>query len=195
MSVIRHSLAHIVGTQSWLPPERADILRHRAIHREKGDDTLLGGQSACSEHNLIITEQREKPWEKNNRSRSFLSLGVQMVCFLTARYWKALWKLALEIHKVESECFLWDLIKKGTLAFNSLAIQNHFLGRKGHLLNTNYLLVSVSSSRSLLASCIMDSFLTLGLFHPWSGLAGQDVSKAFQKRKENAKSEISVPDL
>lgn len=60
-SVIRHSLAHIVGTQSWLPPERADILRHRAIHREKGDDTLLGGQSACSEHNLIVTEQREKP--------------------------------------------------------------------------------------------------------------------------------------
>lgn len=91
----------------------------------------------------IILSNSEK---KNNHSRSFLSLGVQMVCFLTARYWKALWKPALEIHKVESECFFWDLIKKGTLAFNSLATQNHFWARKDHLPNTNSL-VSVHSAQ------------------------------------------------
>lgn len=145
-SVIRHTVAHIIGTQSWFAPERVDILRHRAIPREKGNDTLLGGPSASPEHNLIITEQREKQWGKNNHSRSFLLLGVQMVCFFTARYWKALWKPALEIHKVESECFFWDLIKKGTLAFNSLATQNHFGGKNGRLPNTNSL-VSVHSAQ------------------------------------------------
>lgn len=180
-SVIGHSLAHIIGTQSWLPPERADILRHRAIHREKGNDTLLGGPSACPEHNLIIPEhsliipeQREKQWKKNNHSRSFLSLQVQMVCLLTARYWKALWKLALEIHKVESEWILWDLIKKGTLAFNSLATQNHFLGRKGHLPNTNYSLLSVSSAQVSFGILHHEQLPRFGLVPPlgwpyWSG--------------------------
>lgn len=110
MSVNRCLLEQTISTQNWLPPGRKDILGHWVIHRE-AKDRLFHVPSACPEYNLIIWELREKQWEgEKTHYWSFLLLKVQMACSPTASYWKALWKLALENHKVESECAFYEIL-------------------------------------------------------------------------------------